>query len=133
MRRPHVISALQKFDEMRELSQDKGLGEQEALLDRIPGDKQVLSKVGNLVLLRRSYLDTQRNHKLESRWEGPYKVSKVATHGKSVWLVPLQSEKVNGKYHIKDTTKPFVERKAHDSDLRGWQLCRRLMKISRSG
>lgn len=61
MRRPHIISALQKFDEMRELSQDKGLGEQEALLDRIPGDKQVLSKVGNLVLLRRSYLDPKES------------------------------------------------------------------------
>lgn len=47
-------------------------------------------------------------------------MSKVATHGKSVWLAPLQSEKVNGKYHIKDT-KTFVERKAQDSDLRGWQ------------
>ena len=63
------------------------------------GQKQKIDK-GSLVRLRRLAQDNQRSHKLEPRWEGPYRVHKMASHGQSAWIKDLHSDRIKGKYHI---------------------------------
>ena len=36
---------------------------------------------------------------LEPRWEGPYRVKKVAAHRRSAWIEDLRSGEVKRKYH----------------------------------
>ena len=46
-------------------------------------------KEGDLVLLRRAALDNRYDKKLEARWEGPFRLSNLANHGRSGRLYDL--------------------------------------------
>ena len=70
--------------------------------------------------LRRLDLENQKSHKLEARWEGPYLVHKVASHGKSIWLKDLTSGEVKDRYHVHDT-KHYLTRAEPESEGKGWR------------
>lgn len=92
------------LDEMRMLAAERRLREQQNVAEKTNTKRDGKSSPiqGDLVCLRRLAQDEQRSHKLEARWEGPYKVSKVGSFGRSVWLQDLQTKQVRGRYHIDD-------------------------------
>ena len=115
----HHTVRLASIDEIRHRAIERRLQEQErtALKTERTGES---ASEGDLVLVRRLAQDNQHSHKLELRWEGLYIVTRVEEHRKSVWVHPLQSEKLKGKYHMNDI-KIFVKRTENNSEFRDWR------------
>ena len=67
---------------------------------------------GDLVLLRRFVVDKDKGRKLETRWEGPYKVKKVGRSGVSVTLEDIHTGRTKGRYSF-DSIKIYVRREEH--------------------
>lgn len=61
------------------------------------------------MLLRRFAVDKDKGKKLDTRWEGPYMVSKVGRSGVSVTLQDIHTNKKKGIYSM-DSVKLYVER-----------------------
>lgn len=114
-------SRLAKLDEVRQRAVERRHGLGEKLAEKTAKEEKVSPAVGDLVRLRRLAQDNQHSHKLEPRWEGPYKVQKVAEHGKSVWLEDLNSGKLKGKYHINDVRLYLVRKKERPGEQEGWR------------
>jgi hypothetical protein len=70
------------------------------------------------VLLRRTALNNHRNKKLEPRWEGPFRLDRVAHHGRSGrlydlvtgQLVKTKASGLKDRVHL-DDLRVFVPRK----------------------
>lgn len=62
-------------------------------------EEKVIKK-GCLVLLRRLAQDKSHSHKLEAKWEGPYRVKKMAEHGQSAYIEDMHSGVTKGRYHV---------------------------------
>ena len=99
-------SRMAAMDEVRQRSLTKRYEMGEKLAEgteKHPADDKVIKK-GSLVILRRTQQDNQHSHKLEPRWEGPYKVQRLTEHGQAAWISELHSGNVKGKYHLNALT-----------------------------
>ncbi|RDI83557.1 hypothetical protein Vi05172_g6513 [Venturia inaequalis] len=105
-----------KHDEMRDLStrlraeQYDKLAQQGGTIQDRRLRKWALPEKGDLVLVRRTYQDHVKGHKLEPKWQGPMKVVSVSWHGQSAVLQNPKTEKKGGRYHLNDL-KVFAKRK----------------------
>jgi hypothetical protein len=65
--------------------------------------------IGDLVMVHRTFLETQRSRKMEDRWEGPYRLTEKLgeTDGVSWKIEGLYGDPVQGKYHVR-RLKPFL-------------------------
>lgn len=99
---------LLKLDEIRELGQQQMWNTQNA---RVDSKERVWKppETGDLVLLRRYALDTQRSRKLEPRWVGPYLLSSMSENQRSGKLRTLHGDKEIGRHHI-NNMKLYVPR-----------------------
>lgn len=100
---------LARLDEIRDLTIDARADEQ---IGKLEGHRNpwIPPKVGDLVLLRRYRLDTQKSKKLECRWSGPYVLASLSYHNTTAVLQsPVTGAKI-GKHHV-DHLKLYVERK----------------------
>ena len=69
-----------------------------------------LPREGYLVPLRRFLLDQRKGNKLEARWEGPYVLADLASHGKTGRLrdvntgalVRVRKGALNERVHLND-------------------------------
>lgn len=96
-------SRLARIDEIRDRAMSRRLVLSESTISatrKREGNPDTRIKTGSLVRLRRTAQDNQHSHKLEPRWEGPYRVHKMAGHGQSAWIEELHSGKVKGRYHV---------------------------------
>ena len=111
------------IDELREQSLSKRfqLGENLAGATIKGGSSGREIKKGSLVKLRRLGQDNQHSHKLEPRWEGPYRVHKMASHGQSAWIEDLHSFRVKGRYHI-NLLSLFIEEKEVGRKEESWRM-----------
>ena len=93
-----------KFDEMRNLALEKRLEMSETLAKKIDTRKKTkkTSKAKNLIKLKRLAQNNQKSHKLESRWEDSYKIEKITSNEKSLWLQNLNIEELKDKFHVND-------------------------------
>lgn len=98
---------LASIDEIRTEALKAKLANKQSVAAKNFKDNPVPQK-GDLVLLRRLAQDGQKSHKLEPRWEGPHRVTKLEWHSKTLWLEPLKGGR-SKKYHVNDVKK-FVER-----------------------
>lgn len=62
---------------------------------------------GDLVLLRRFAVDKDKGRKLETRWEGPYRIAKITKSGVSVRLEDLSTGVRKGRYSVDDVKVYF--------------------------
>jgi hypothetical protein len=59
---------------------------------------------GDLVMVHRTFLETQKGRKMEERWEGPYRLKERIGQdedGVSWKIEGIYGDEVNGKYHIR--------------------------------
>jgi hypothetical protein len=110
---------LAMIDEVRDQATTKRLGDQRKQVEKSEKRRANLEK-DDLVLLRRLSQDNQRGHKLEPRWTGPYRLAKIARHGRSGWLQDLNSDQDIGRYHINDL-KAFIPRSTFSDLTPGWK------------
>lgn len=101
-------SRLAKLDEIRDVSSNLRAHEQKVRADRDVKEWKTLRE-GDLVVLRRYRLDTQKSKKLEPRWSGPYLLSKLSYHGRSGHLTSLHTNAYLGRHHV-NQLKKFVPR-----------------------
>lgn len=105
-----------KHDEIRDLSSKLRSDEYErrAKIGGTAQDRRLrkwaLPEQGDLVLVRRTYQDGIKGHKLEPRWQGPMEVDSVSWHGQSAILRNPKTQKIGGRYHLNDL-KVFCKRK----------------------
>ncbi|KAL3247644.1 hypothetical protein ABHI18_012339, partial [Aspergillus niger] len=66
-------------------------------------------RVGDLVLVWRTTVEKDKGRKLDARWSGPFKVSKVSRHKRSVILSEIGTNLMLGRYHV-DHLKLFLTR-----------------------
>lgn len=104
----HFEERLAKIDAIRDLALDRRIEMRENLAERTEKDKPS-PKIRDLLRLRRHYQDNTHTGKLLRRFEGPYRVAKLAANGKSVFLEDLNGGTIKGRYHNNDTI-PFRER-----------------------
>lgn len=99
---------LMKLDEIREIGQQQMWDTQQA---RVDSKARVWKppEVGDLVLLRRYALDTQRSKKLEPRWIGPYLLSSLSENKRSARLRTVHGDAEIGRHHI-NNMKLYVPR-----------------------
>ena len=64
---------------------------------------------GDLVLLRRFAVDEEKGRKLEAKWKGPYRITRITKSEVSVWLEDLCTGMRKGRYSI-DDLKIYVAR-----------------------
>lgn len=100
---------LAQLEEMRELARERVLLKQEAQENDCARSRHKPPQQGDLVLLRRFIVDKERGWKLEARWEGPYRLSKIAKEGVSGYLQDLTSGRIKGRYAF-DAMKIYVPR-----------------------
>jgi hypothetical protein len=110
---------LAKLEDMRDAAARLKLKQQMKMADgKTPKFKA--PKVGDLVLLRRLSQDNQKSHKLEARWEGPYRIDKLQNNGRSARISDLKTDRDIGKYHLNDL-KTFCERKEYTELAKDWK------------
>ena len=63
----------------------------------------------DLVLLWRFAVDKDKGRKLEAKWEGPYRITRITKSEISVWLEDLCTGAKKGRYSI-DDLKIYVAR-----------------------
>lgn len=113
-------SRMATLDEIRQIALRKRYekAEKDATLtnekSKSPYKTRPLRK-GDLVKLRRLDQDNQKLHKMEPRWEGPYRAEKISEHGYSVWLRDTITNEMKGKYHADDVAL-WLERTEHNDD-----------------
>ena len=114
---------LATIDEIRSEATQRKLADKQKLALKTFRDGKAPQK-DDLVLVRRLQQDQQRSHKLEPKWEGPYKVTKTEWHDKSIWVRSLKGEK-DKKHHVNDVkkflVKKFLERKNDDNEGHNWK------------
>ena len=115
---------LVKLDEMRDLVLDKRMEMGEDMARKTAKGKAPRES-GELVKLRRLGQDNQRFHKLESRWEGSYRVKSVSANKKSVWLEDLNTGQEKGKFHANHTFL-FLERNRYQDQTQMWKSVREI-------
>ena len=84
----HFEERLVRLDEMRNETLEKRLNLSESQTEKSEIFKQLFT-AGDFVKLRKFAQDNQKSHKLESRWEGFYRVISVSANGKRLWLEDL--------------------------------------------
>lgn len=95
----HFKTRLARLDEVRERAIEITAQHQQAQ-HRKSDPRWVSPKQGELVLLRRYRLDTQKGKKLEPRWIGPYILESLSPNGRSGWLKSLHTEANIGRHHL---------------------------------
>lgn len=68
-------------------------------------------ELGDLVLLRRFAVDKDKGRRLETKWEGPYRMSKWGKPGASIWIRDMHTDRVKGRYSL-DSVKIYVQRQS---------------------
>lgn len=66
-------------------------------------------KPGDLVMIRRHEIDTQRGKKLESRWEGPRLLVRLSERSNSGFVRELHGKEKEKRYHV-DDMRVYVSR-----------------------
>ena len=87
-------------------TQDRQIETRQRDLDR---RQEVKYQPGDLVLLRRFAVDKDKGKKLEAKWEGPYRITRITKSEVSVWLEDLCTGMRKGRYSI-DDLKIYVAR-----------------------
>ena len=66
---------LAQLEEIRELVRERVLQDQECQIAEVAIPRYEMPKMGNLVLRRRFIVDKSLGMKLETKWDGPYRLS----------------------------------------------------------
>ena len=74
--------------------------------------------MGDLVLRRRFVVDKSLGMKLETKWDGPYRLSRISKSGVSGDLQDLKTGRIVGRYAF-EALKVFVPREAELGPV-GW-------------
>ena len=108
-----VWSRLSTMEEERDMAIERMMCAQKAIEAQYErkhsGKPQRNLSVGDLVLLRRFAVDKDKGKKLDTKWEGPYKVTKIGRSGVSMTLEDLHTGKRKGSYSL-DHVKEYVKR-----------------------
>ena len=86
---------------------------------------------GDLVLLRQFAVIKDKGKKLETRWEGPYKVTRVTKSGVLVILEDLCTGMKKGRYAIDDAKFYITRGQKQDSD--GYQPVALVLGVAEEG
>lgn len=69
--------------------------------------------MGDLVLRRRFQVDKSLGMKLYTRWDGPFRLARIAKSGVSGDVVDLKTDKLMGRYAF-DSLKVLEDRRKSD-------------------
>ena len=104
----HVWMSVAEREERHELARESILDEQERQIEARQRELEQRRaevwqpRAGDLVLLRRFAVNKDKGRKLEPKWEGPYRISKVTKSGVSVWLEDVCTGGKKGRYSVDD-------------------------------
>ena len=100
---------LAQIEEIRELAKERFLRHQEdrELSAAIP--RYEMPQLDDLVLRRRFNVDKSLGMKLHTRWDGPYRLVRIAKPGVSGEIADLKTEAIIGRYAF-ESLKVFIPR-----------------------
>ena len=100
---------LAQIEEVRELTRERVLRDQEEKEAKAAIPRYQAPKLGDLVLRRRFNVDESLGMKLHTKWDGLYRLSKISQSGVSGELTDIKSGKTIGRYAFK-SLKVFIPR-----------------------
>ena len=100
---------LAQLEEIRELVRERVLQDQERQIAEAAIPRYEMPKIGDLVLRRRFIVDKSLGMKLETKWDGPYRLSRISKSGVSGDLQDLKTGRIIGRYAF-EALKVFVPR-----------------------
>ena len=100
---------LAQIEEVRELTRERVLQDQEGKEAKAAIPRYQAPKLRDLVLRRRFNGDKSLGMKLYTKWDGPYRLSKISQSGVSGELTDIKSGKMIGRYAF-ESLKVFVPR-----------------------
>ena len=109
---------LASIEEMRELTRERVLLDQEARILQAQVPRYEAPQLGDLVLRRRFQVDKSLGMKLHAKWDGPYRLCRISKSGVSGDLEDLKTGKVIGRYAF-ESLKVYVPREQGCSELEG--------------
>lgn len=97
------------IEEIRELTRERVLLDQEEAELRAAIPRYLAPQQGDLVLRRRFQVDKSLGMKLHTKWDGPFRLSRIAKQGVSGDLEDLKTGRFVGRYAF-EALKVFVPR-----------------------
>lgn len=104
---------LARIEEWRTLAAQRRVEHHQRRIEQSKPTRWDRPKTGDLVLLRRYALDTQKGQKLEPRWQGPYQVQALTRNGQSLKLADFQSGQSIGRHHVDNCKVYRLRKKGH--------------------
>ena len=100
---------LAQLEEVRELTRERVMRCQEEMEAGAPIPRFRAPQLGDLVLRRRFNVDKSLGMKLHTKWDGPYRLSRISASGVSGDLTDLKTDRFVGRYAF-ESLKVFVSR-----------------------
>ena len=107
-----------QLEEIRELIRERVLQDQEWQIIEAAIPQYEMLKMGVLVLQWRFVVDKSLGMKLETKWDGLYRLSRIPRSGASGDLQDLKTGRVFGRYTF-EALKVFIPRE-EELELEGW-------------
>ena len=98
-------------EEIREIVRERVLLEQEQTELQAMLPRYSAPQLGDLVLRRRFNVEKSLGMKLFSKWDGPYRLVRIARSGVSGEIADLKTDRIIGRYAF-NALKVFVPREA---------------------